>query len=61
MAEAIMEGGAEELAAFALEEAYPNLKREMEDLAADPTGIADIVQSFAAEDCSGNYQGGGQR
>ena len=54
-AEAILEGGAEELASSAIEEAYPNLKQEMEDLAAavDPTGIADIVQSFAAEDCSG--------
>ena len=54
-AEAILEGGAEELAASAVEEAYPNLKQELEDLAAavDPTGIADIVQSFAAEGCSG--------
>lgn len=52
-AEAILEGGAEELAASAIEEAYPNVKQELEDLAAavDPTGVADIVQSFAAEDC----------
>jgi len=51
--EMILMGGAEELAAEVVAEQNPSIGDQIAEVAAaiDPTGIADIVSAFSAEDC----------